>query len=126
MRHALIEDGKVVNIIEIDPRNASDFKDAVTIPDGVGAGIGDSYRDGRFYRYNEETEQEEEILPYDPMAGVYEQMQVTANTAMQPMMLAMGDVMQIHCDGEEFSRSGRWVECEILPGALRLYKPAGR
>lgn len=39
---------------------------------------------------------------------------------------ASGDVMQIHCDGEEFSRSGRWVECEILPGALRLYKPAGR
>lgn len=95
MRHALLENGKVVNIIEIDPRNASDFKDAVTIPDGVGAGIGDSYRDGRFYRYNEETEQEEEILPYDPMAGVYEQMQATTNTAMQPMMLAMGDVMQI-------------------------------
>lgn len=95
MRHALIENEKVVNIIEIDPRNASDFKDAVTIPDGVMAGIGDSYRDGRFYRYNEETQQEEEILPYDPMAGVYEQMQVTANAAMQPMMLAMGDVMQI-------------------------------
>lgn len=95
MRHALLEDGKVVNIIEIDPRNASDFKDAVTIPEDVGAGIGDSYRDGRFYRYNEETEQEEEILPYDPMTGVYEQIQVTANTAMQPMMLAMGDVMQI-------------------------------
>lgn len=95
MRHALIENKKVVNIIEIDPRNASDFKNAVTIPDGVGAGIGDTYEDGRFYRYNQETEQEEEILPYDPMAGVYEQMQVTANTAMQPMMLAMGDVMQI-------------------------------
>lgn len=95
MRHALLENGKVVNIIEIDPRNASDFKNAVTIPDGVGAGIGDTYEDGRFYRYNEETEQKEEILPYDPMAGVYEQMQVTANTAMRPMMLAMGDVMQI-------------------------------
>ena len=95
MRHALIEDGKVVNIIEIDPRNASDFKDAVTIPDGVGAGIGDSYRDGRFYRTDPETQEETELTPYDPMAGVYEQMQATANTAMQPMMLAMGDVMQI-------------------------------
>lgn len=95
MRHALIEDGKVVNIIEIDPRNASDFKNAITIPDGVGAGIGDSYRDGRFYRTDPETQKETELTPYDPMAGVYEQMQVTANTAMQPMMLAMGDVMQI-------------------------------
>ena len=75
MRHALIEDGKVVNIIEIDPRNASDFKDAVTIPDGVGAGIGDTYEDGRFYRYNEETEQEEEILPYDPMAIYAQELQ---------------------------------------------------
>ena len=75
MRHALIEDGKIVNIIEIDPRNASDFKNAVTIPDGVGAGIGDSYRDGRFYRYNEETQQEEEILPYDPMAAYAQELQ---------------------------------------------------
>lgn len=72
MRHALIEDEKVVNIIEIDPRNASDFQNAVTIPENVGAGIGDSYRDGRFYHFDEETQQEEEILPYDPMA-VYTQ-----------------------------------------------------
>ena len=72
MRHALIEDGKVVNIIEIDPRNASDFQNAVTIPENIFAGIGDSYRDGRFYRCNEETQQEEEILPYDPMT-VYAQ-----------------------------------------------------
>lgn len=69
MRHALVEDTKIVNIIEIDPRNASDFKNAVTIPENIFAGIGDSYRDGRFYRYNEETQQEEEILPYDPMAA---------------------------------------------------------
>lgn len=74
MRHALIEDGKVVNIIEIDPRNASDFKNAVTIQDGVGAGIGDSYRDGRFYRTDPETQQEEEILPFDPLAETHKRL----------------------------------------------------
>lgn len=74
MRHALIEDGKVVNIIEIDPRNASDFKDAVTIPDGVGAGVGDTYRDGRFYRTDPETQQEEEILPYNPLEETHKRL----------------------------------------------------
>ena len=68
MRHALLENGKVVNIIEIDPRNASDFKDAVTIPDGVGADIGDSYRDGRFYRTDPQTQKEKELVAYDPVA----------------------------------------------------------
>ena len=71
MRHALIEDGKVVNIIEIDPRNASDFGNAVTIPEGVGAGVGDTYRDGRFYP---ETQQEEEILPFDPLAETHKRL----------------------------------------------------
>lgn len=75
MRHALLDGNRIVNIVEIDPRNVSDFPNAVTIPDGVGAGIGDSYRDGRFYRYNEETEQEEEILPYDPMAAYAQELQ---------------------------------------------------
>lgn len=70
MRHALVEKTKIVNIIEIDPRNASDFQNAVTIPENIGAGIGDIYRDGRFYRYNEETQQEEEILPFEPMAEI--------------------------------------------------------
>ena len=65
MRHAVIDKNTVVNIIEIDPRNASDFGNAVTIPDGLGAGIGDTYRDGRFYRTDPETQQEEEILPFD-------------------------------------------------------------
>ena len=68
MRHAVINKNTVVNIIEIDPRNASDFGNAVTIPDGLGAGIGDTYRDGRFYRTDPETQQEEEILPFDPLA----------------------------------------------------------
>lgn len=95
MKYAILEGEKITNTIEIDQHAAFTFPDAVAIPENIFAGIGDSYRDGRFYRYNEETEQEEEILPYDPMAGVYEQIQVTANAAMQPMMLAMGDVMQI-------------------------------
>lgn len=75
MRHALVEEAKIVNIIEIDPRNACDFQNAVTIPENIFAGIGDSYRDGRFYRYNEETQQEEEILPYDPMAAYAQELQ---------------------------------------------------
>lgn len=95
MRHAVIDNNTVANIIEIDPRNASDFGNAITIPEGLGVGIGDTYRDGRFYRTDPETQEKTELLPYDPMAGVYEQMQATALTAMQPMMLAMGDVMQI-------------------------------
>lgn len=75
MRHALVEETKIVNIIEIDPRNACDFQNAVTIPENIFAGIGDSYRDGRFYRCNEETQQEEEILPYDPMAAYAQELQ---------------------------------------------------
>lgn len=75
MRHALVEETKIVNIIEIDPRNAGDFQNAVTIPENIFAGIGDSYRDGRFYRYNEETQQEEEIFPYDPMAAYAQELQ---------------------------------------------------
>lgn len=70
MRHALVEGTKIVNVIEIDPRNASDFKNAVTIPENIFAGIGDTYRDGRFYRENPETQQEEEILPFEPMAEI--------------------------------------------------------
>lgn len=75
MRHALIEDGTVVNIIEIDPRTAGDWKNAVTIPENISAGIGDKYHDGRFYRENPETHEEEEILPYDPMAIYAQELQ---------------------------------------------------
>lgn len=75
MRHALVEGTKIVNVIEIDPRNASDFKNAVTIPEDIFAGIGDTYRDGRFYRENPETHEEEEILPYDPMAAYAQELQ---------------------------------------------------
>lgn len=96
MRHALVEETKIVNIIEIDPRNASDFKNAVTIPENVFAGIGDTYRDGRFYRENPETHEEEEILPYDPMAEMQKNMDemVSASVAASPMILSVGDLYQ--------------------------------
>lgn len=96
MRHALVEETKIVNIIEIDPRNASDFKNAVTIPENIFAGIGDTYRDGRFYRENPETHEEEEILPYDPMAEMQKEMdgKISASIAASPMILGVGDLYQ--------------------------------
>ena len=86
MRHALVEETKIVNIIEIDPRNASDFKNAVTIPENIFAGIGDKYHDARFYHENSETHEEEEILPYDPIAEMAKQ--------QAPMNKAVGDLFQ--------------------------------
>lgn len=90
MRHALVEETKIVNIIEIDPRNASDFKNAVTIPENIHAGIGDTYRDGRFYRENPDTHEEEEILPYDPMAEMVKQ----TEKQQAPMNKAIGDLFK--------------------------------
>ena len=49
MRYAVIENGAVVNVIWLDPRNAEDFPDAVPVGD-VAAGIGDSFADGAFLR----------------------------------------------------------------------------
>ena len=49
MRYAVIENGAVVNVIWLDPRNAADFPDAVPVGD-VAAGIGDGYADGAFWR----------------------------------------------------------------------------
>lgn len=96
MRHALVEETKIVNIIEIDPRNASDFKNAVTIPENIFAGIGDTYRDDRFYRENPETHEEEEILPYDPVAEMQKGMNsmISQSIAASPMILSVGDLYQ--------------------------------
>lgn len=90
MRHAIIEDGTVVNIIEIDPRTAGDWKNAVTIPENIFAGIGDKYHDGRFYHENPETHEEEEILPYDPIAEMAKQLE----KQQAPMNKAIGDLYQ--------------------------------
>lgn len=43
--------------------------------------------------------------------------------ARKVRLQASENVMQIHCDGEAFSHEGRWIECEILPGILNLYRP---
>lgn len=101
MRHALVEDGIIVNVIEIDPRTAGDWKNAVTIPENIHAGIGDTYRDGRFYRENPETHEEEEILPYDPLSEMQKEMDgkisasVSESLAASPMILSVGDLYQV-------------------------------
>lgn len=90
MRHALVEDGIIVNVIEIDPRTAGDWKNAVTIPENIFAGIGDKYHDGRFYHENPDTHEEEEILPYDPIAHLAtkeEFAQLTVDTDYRLLML---------------------------------------
>ena len=49
MRYALIDNGIVSNVIELNDRNASDFPTAVKLGDRPVA-IGDTYADGKFYR----------------------------------------------------------------------------
>ena len=49
MRYALIDNGIVTNVIELNDRNASDFPNAVKLSDRPVA-IGDTYADGKFYR----------------------------------------------------------------------------
>ena len=100
MKYALIEDTKIVNIIELNRGNADDFKNAVTIPENIFAGIGDKYHDGRFYHENPETHEEEEILPYDPLSEMQKEMDgkisasVSESLAASPMMLGVGDLYQ--------------------------------
>lgn len=90
MKYALIEGTKIVNIIELSRENADDFKNAVTIPENISAGIGDMYHDGKFYRENPETHEEEEILPYDPIAHLATKedfTQLTVDTDYRLLML---------------------------------------
>jgi len=47
MRYAIVQDGKVVNIVEASPRVA-EANGWADLPDG--AGIGDTYADGQFTR----------------------------------------------------------------------------
>lgn len=75
MKFAVLEGEKITNIIELNQYAAYAFPDAVSIPENIFAGIGDTYRDGRFYRENPETHEEEEILPYDPMAAYAQELQ---------------------------------------------------
>ena len=49
MRYAMVIEGKVTNIIEMDKRNEQNFPSAVYTGDRP-VGIGDTYTDGKFYR----------------------------------------------------------------------------
>lgn len=49
MRYALVENGVVTNIIEMDKRNEQFFPSAVYTGDRP-VGISDTYTDGKFYR----------------------------------------------------------------------------
>lgn len=75
MRFGIVEENKIINVIVLNPESAENFPNAVTIPENIFAGIGDTYRDGRFYRENPETHEEEEILPYDPIAIYAQELQ---------------------------------------------------
>lgn len=100
MRFAIVEENKITNVIVLNPETAGEFPNAVTIPENIPAGIGDTYRDGRFYRYNKETQQDEEILPYDPVAEMQKEMEgkisasVSESIAASPMILSVGDLYQ--------------------------------
>lgn len=57
MTYALIENGTVVNLIWLSPKNAAEFQTAVQ---SDLAAIGDEYKDGRFYRDNQPVKTQEE------------------------------------------------------------------
>ena len=54
MRYAMVIEGKVTNIIEMDKRNEQYFPSAVYTGDRP-VGIGDTYADGKFYRNGKEV-----------------------------------------------------------------------
>lgn len=96
MRFAIVEENKITNVIVLNPETAGEFPNAVTIPENIPAGIGDTYRDGRFYHENPETHEEEEILPYDPVAEMQKGMNsmISESLAASPMILSVGDLYQ--------------------------------
>ena len=72
MRYAVIEQDKVINIIEAEARGAESLAAYMTL---VATGerpvaIGDSYEDGRFYREGEEI-----VSPLEELTRYYEAMQ---------------------------------------------------
>lgn len=54
MRYALVENGTVTNIIEMDKRNEQFFPSAVYTGDRP-VGMGDTYTEGKFYRDGKEV-----------------------------------------------------------------------
>lgn len=61
MKHALIKNGKVDNIIILGLENVDDFPDAVEV-EGIPVAVGDAYADGVFYRNGERILTDAEIL----------------------------------------------------------------
>lgn len=54
MRYALVENGTVTNVIEMDKRNEQFFPSAVYTGDRP-VGMGDTYTEGKFYRDGKEV-----------------------------------------------------------------------
>lgn len=54
MRYAMVIEGKVTNIIEMDKRSEQHFPSAVYTGDRP-VGIGDTYTNGKFYRDGKEV-----------------------------------------------------------------------
>lgn len=54
MRYAMVIEGRVTNIIEMDKRNEQYFPSAVYTGDRP-VGIGDTYTNGKFYRDGKEV-----------------------------------------------------------------------
>ena len=61
MKYALIYNGIVTNVISLADRNAGDFSNAVKLGDRPVA-IGDTYKNGKFYRNGVEVLTETERL----------------------------------------------------------------
>lgn len=72
MNYAVIEQEKVVNIIEAEARGAESLSTYMTLvaTDERPVAIGDTYRDGRFYRDGEEI-----LSPIEELTQYYEAMQ---------------------------------------------------
>lgn len=62
MRYALLQNGYVKNIIELNPENEADFPTAMPVPEDLPVGIGDTHQDGSFYRNGERVLTNAEML----------------------------------------------------------------
>lgn len=54
MDYAIVENGTVTNVVVLTQKDLPYFPDAVLIPEGTLTGIGDQYKDGKFYCDGEE------------------------------------------------------------------------
>ena len=59
--YALVENGKVTNVIWMAKNNASEFSNAVFLGE-LPVGIGDEYKDNKFYREGKEIKTQAENL----------------------------------------------------------------